>query len=92
MNWYLISRTRYKYVFNTDCPFNTISMIVLAITDVFGRVGRGTGGSPTKDEGISAVVGSAVGAILSFLARAVGFVAEHTWTLIAFVTGHISWC
>ena len=30
------------------------------------------------------IVGSTVGAILSFLNKAVGFVAEHTWTLIVF--------
>ena len=30
----------------------TLSTIVLAITGVFGRVGRGTRGSPAKDEGV----------------------------------------
>ena len=35
-------------------------------------------------------MGSVVGAILSFLAKAVGFVAEHTWVLIVFVAGLIS--
>ena len=69
----------------------TISMIVLAIIGVFGRVGRGTGASPPKDKGISAIAGSVAGAILSFLARAVGFVAEHTWTLIVFVAGLAGW-
>ena len=82
----------------------TISTIVLAITGVFGG-GRGTGGSPPKDEGalkkwldrlantlkrfirkaaevLPAIVGSVVGAILSFLGEAVGFVAQHTWALI----------
>ena len=29
---------------------------------------------------------SVFGAILSFLGKAVGFVAEHTWTLIVFVS------
>ena len=76
----------------------TISTILLAIAGVFGR-GRGTGGSPPKDEGVSkkwldrlavtlkrlavkavealpAIVGSVVLAILSFLVKAVGFVAE----------------
>ena len=36
-----------------------------------------------------ALVGSVVGAILSFLGKAVGFVAEHTWVLIVFVAGLI---
>ena len=36
-------------------------------------------------EGLSAIVGSVVGAILSFLEKAVGFVAENTWALIFFV-------
>ena len=35
-------------------------------------------------------MGSVVGAILSFLGKAVGFVAEHTLTLIFFVSGIIS--
>ena len=34
-----------------------------------------------------AIVGSVVGAILSFLGKAVGFVAEHTWALTVFVAG-----
>ena len=89
----------------------TISTIVLAITGIFGG-GRGTGGSPPKDEGalkkwldrladplkrlagkaieaLPAIVESVVGAILSFLGKAVGFVAEHTWALIVFVVGLI---
>ena len=36
-----------------------------------------------------AIVGSVVGVILSFLGKAVGFVAEHTWALIVFVVGLI---
>ena len=40
-------------------------------------------------EALSAVVGSVVGAILSFLSRAVGFVAEHPWALIVSVAGFI---
>ena len=36
-----------------------------------------------------AIVGSVVGVILSFLGKAVGFVAEHTWALIVFVVGRI---
>ena len=30
------------------------------------------------------IIGSVVGAILSFLSKAVGFPAQHTWALIAF--------
>ena len=40
-------------------------------------------------EALPAIVRSVVGAILSFLAKAVGFVAEHTWALIVFVVGLI---
>ena len=36
-------------------------------------------------EVLPAIVGSVVGAILSFLGKAVGFAAEHTWALIVFV-------
>ena len=35
-------------------------------------------------EALPAIVGSIVGAILSFLGKAVGFVGEHTWGLIVF--------
>ena len=64
---------------------------------MFREKGRGTGGSPSKDEGwldrladtfkrlaekaveaLPAIVGSAVGAILSFLGKAVGLFAENT--------------
>ena len=38
-------------------------------------------------EELPAIVGSVVGAILSFLGKAVRFVAEHTWALIVFVAG-----
>ena len=38
-----------------------------------------------------AIVGSVVGAILSFLGKAVGFVAEHTWAVIVFVVERIVW-
>ena len=38
-------------------------------------------------EGLPAIVGSVVGAILSFF----GFVAEHTWALIVFVAGLVGW-
>ena len=40
-------------------------------------------------EALPAFVGSVVGAILSFLVKAVEFVTEHTWTLIVFVVGLI---
>ena len=40
-------------------------------------------------EALSDIVGSIVGAILSFLGKVFGFVAEHTWTLIVFVAGLI---
>ena len=33
-------------------------------------------------EALPAIVGSVVGAILSFLRMAIGFVAEHTWALL----------
>ena len=92
----------------------TISTIVLAITGVFGRVGRETRGSPAKDEGVlkkwldmlanelkrlaekavealPAIVGSVAGAILSFLGKAVEFVADHKWALIVFVAGLVGW-
>ena len=32
-----------------------------------------------------AIVGSHAGATLSFISKAVGFVAEHTWAMIVFV-------
>ena len=42
-------------------------------------------------ETLPAIVQSAAGAILSFLGKAVGFVAEHTWTLIVFAVGLVGW-
>ena len=42
-------------------------------------------------EALPAIVGSIVGAILSFPGKAIGFVAEHTWALIVSVAGLISW-
>ena len=42
-------------------------------------------------EAFPAVVRSVVGAILSFLGKAVGFVAEHTWALIVFIAELIAW-
>ena len=38
---------------------------------------------------LPAIVGSVVGAILSFLGKAVGFVTEDTWALIVFAAGLI---
>ena len=40
-------------------------------------------------EALPDIVESVVGAILSFLGKAVGFIAEHTWALIAFAAGLI---
>ena len=40
-------------------------------------------------EALFAIFRSVVGAILSFLGKAVGFVAEHTWALNVFVAGLI---
>ena len=40
-------------------------------------------------EALPAIVRSVAGAILSFFDKSVGFVAEHTWTLIVFVVGPI---
>ena len=41
-------------------------------------------------EALPAIVGSVVGAILSFLGKAVGFVTERRWALIVFAAGLIS--
>ena len=40
-------------------------------------------------QALPAIVGSVVRTISSFLGRVVGFVAEHTWTLIVAVVGFI---
>ena len=42
-------------------------------------------------EVLPAIVGSVVGTILTFLGKANGFVAEHTWALIVFVVGLVGW-
>ena len=42
-----------------------------------------------KAEALPAIVGSVTGVILSFLGKAIGFVAEDTWALIVFVVGLI---
>ena len=36
-------------------------------------------------EALPAIVGSVAGAVLSFLGKTFGFVAQHTWPLIVFV-------
>ena len=38
-------------------------------------------------EALPAILGSVSGAILCFLAKAVGLLAEHRWALIVFVAG-----
>ena len=43
-------------------------------------------------EALPAILGTVVGVILSFLRKAVGFVAEHTWTLIVLAAGLIGVC
>ena len=43
------------------------------------------------DEALPAIVGNVAGAILSFLGKAVEFVAEYKWVLIAFVAGLVGW-
>ena len=48
------------------------------------RAGKAVEASP-------AIMGSIARAILSFLGKAVGFVAEHTWDLTVFVTGLVGW-
>ena len=42
-------------------------------------------------EALPAIVGSVVGSILSFLRKAVGFVAQSTWSQIVFVAGLVGW-
>ena len=53
------------------------------LSDVFKRL------AGKAVEALPAIVGSVVGTILSFLGKAVGFVAEHTWVLIVFIVGLI---
>ena len=40
---------------------------------------------------LPAIIGSVVGAILSFFGKAVGFVSENTWILTVFVARLIGW-
>ena len=42
-------------------------------------------------EALPAIVGSVAGAILSFLGKTVGCVAEYTWVLIVSVAGLVGW-
>ena len=42
-------------------------------------------------EALPAIVGSVAGAILSFLGKTVGCVAEYTWALIVSVAGLVGW-
>ena len=42
-------------------------------------------------EALPAIVGSVAGAILSFLGKGVGLVAEHIWALTVFVAGLVGW-
>ena len=42
-------------------------------------------------EALPAIVRSVVGAMLCFLGKAVGFVAEHIWALIVFVAELVGW-
>ena len=42
-------------------------------------------------EELLAIMGSIVAAILSFLGKAIGLVAEYTWALIVFVAGLVGW-
>ena len=42
-------------------------------------------------EAVPPIVGSVIGTILSFLGKAVGFVAEYAWTLLVFVVGLTGW-
>ena len=42
-------------------------------------------------EALTSIVGSVFGATSSFLGKAVRFVAEHTWAIIAFVAGLVGW-
>ena len=42
-------------------------------------------------EALPAIVGSVVRAILNFLGKAVGFIAENKWALTVFFAGLIAW-
>ena len=52
---------------------------------------KGLQGIAQAVEALPTIVGSVVGTALSFLGKAVGFVAEHTWALIVSVAGLIAW-
>ena len=42
-------------------------------------------------EALPAIVESATGSALSFLGKAVKFVAEQTWAIIVFAAGFLGW-
>ena len=46
-------------------------------------------GNAVSRQVLPGIVGSVLGAILSFLGKAVGFVSKYKWTLIAFAAGLI---
>ena len=90
--------TNHKHIFKTDCPFDDyfndcpcyyrclwgrwrdkLDRLADALKRLTGKV----------IEALPAIVRSVVGAILSFLVKTVGFVAEHAWVLIVFVVGLI---
>ena len=107
--------TIFSILTTLSMTISTIALVIIGfLEDEAVGKGEGTGGSPTKDEGIlkkwldrladalkrlagkavealPAIVRSLVAAILSFLGKAVGFVAEHTWALIVFVAGLVGW-
>ena len=56
------------------------------LTDALKRLAR------KAIEALPAIIGSVVGAILIFLSKAVGFIAEHKLALIVFVAGIIGVC
>ena len=78
----------------------TISTIVLAITGVFGGGGRGTGGSPPKDEGVlkkwldrladalKRLAGKAVEALTAVVGSAVGAILSFLGKAVGFVAKH----
>ena len=55
------------------------------LADAFKRFAR------KAAEALPVIIGSVVGAILSFLGKVVGFVAKHTWALIVFAAAVIRW-
>ena len=80
----------------------TISTIILAITGVFGGVGRGAGGSPPKDEGVlkkwldrlpnalTRLAGRVVEALPAIVGSVVDGILSFLGKAIRFVAEHIS--